>query len=227
MGTLYWQINDNWPVASWASIDYYGRWKALHYMAKKFYAPVAVSIQKTEKAVCVFLENETFEAQNDVEAVLRLRNVDFEIVQEWKARTTVDALESKELVSFEWNTMLKEKDNLFIEAEVVLADGNILYDTETVIPYKHMDLPKPHIITEVKELENYYEIMMQSDVFAPFVEMDFEKEDVIFSDNFFTISNEKPVIIRLDKKDIRKGSFESAQELKKKLKITTVADTYS
>ena len=38
MGTLYWQINDNWPVASWASIDYFGRWKALHYMAKILWA---------------------------------------------------------------------------------------------------------------------------------------------------------------------------------------------
>ena len=43
MGTLYWQINDNWPVASWASLDYFGRWKALHYMAKDFYAPLLVS----------------------------------------------------------------------------------------------------------------------------------------------------------------------------------------
>ena len=43
MGTLYWQINDCWPVASWSSIDYHHRWKALHYMAKQFYAPLLVS----------------------------------------------------------------------------------------------------------------------------------------------------------------------------------------
>ncbi len=43
MGTLYWQLNDVWPVASWSSIDYYGRWKALHYMARHFFAPVLVS----------------------------------------------------------------------------------------------------------------------------------------------------------------------------------------
>jgi beta-mannosidase len=43
MGTLYWQINDCWPVASWASIDYHGRWKALHYMARHFFAPALVS----------------------------------------------------------------------------------------------------------------------------------------------------------------------------------------
>jgi beta-mannosidase len=43
MGTLYWQLNDCWPVASWASIDYHGRWKALHYMAKQFFAPVNIT----------------------------------------------------------------------------------------------------------------------------------------------------------------------------------------
>ena len=43
MGALNWQLNDGWPVASWSSIDYYGRWKALHYMAKHFFAPLMVS----------------------------------------------------------------------------------------------------------------------------------------------------------------------------------------
>jgi len=43
MGTLYWQMNDCWPVASWSSIDFPGRWKALHYLARHFFAPVLVS----------------------------------------------------------------------------------------------------------------------------------------------------------------------------------------
>ncbi|KQV34686.1 MULTISPECIES: glycoside hydrolase family 2 protein [unclassified Rhizobium] len=43
MGTLYWQLNDTWPVASWASLDYGGNWKAMHYMARRFFQPVAVA----------------------------------------------------------------------------------------------------------------------------------------------------------------------------------------
>ena len=43
MGCVYWQYNDTWPCSSWSSVDYFGRWKALHYLARRFYAPVLVS----------------------------------------------------------------------------------------------------------------------------------------------------------------------------------------
>ena len=43
MGALYWQLNDMWPAPSWASLDWKGNWKALHYMAKRFYAPLLIS----------------------------------------------------------------------------------------------------------------------------------------------------------------------------------------
>lgn len=214
MGTLYWQINDNWPVASWASIDYYGRWKALHYMAAKFYAPVAISIQKTEDFICVYLENETFVEQN-CNVSLRVRDTTFHVIKEWKTEAQAKALSACVLLKCEMDTIFLNKEvkdncaddkkaidkcNLFFEAEVTLADGTILTDVETFVPYKHMELPKPHFTTEVKETEESYEITVQSDVFAPFVEMDFADADVIFSDNFFTISNERPVKIQLEKR---------------------------
>ena len=47
MGAVYWQLNDCWPVISWSSIDYWGRWKALHYYAKRFFAPVMISCRRS------------------------------------------------------------------------------------------------------------------------------------------------------------------------------------
>lgn len=226
MGTLYWQINDNWPVASWASIDYYGRWKALHYMAVKFYAPVAVSIHKTDSFISVYLENETFEAKKCKEVSLRIRDLDFGIVKEWKAGGEAPSLSAQELLSCDMDPNWMNRDDLYIEAEVVLEDGTRFIDTDTLIPFKHMALRKPQITTEVTECEDCFEIRVQSDTYAPFMELDFDDADVIFSDNFFTVTNEKAVVIRMDKKDIMQGSFADAEDLKKRLVITTVADTF-
>ncbi len=57
MGTVVWQLNDIWPVASWSSIDYYGRWKALHYIEKRAFAPVMISCEEvgelSERPFCV------------------------------------------------------------------------------------------------------------------------------------------------------------------------------
>lgn len=240
MGTLYWQINDNWPVASWASIDYYGRWKALHYMAAKFYAPVAVSIQKTQDSISVYLENETF-AEKKCSVSLRVRDVRFHVLKEWHVDDAkVEAFGAKELLSVPFKTEFvdtgfADADNLFLEAEVLPGkssipltdtDGIVLTDTDTLMPYKYLELPKPHFTIEVSELEDCFEITVQSDVFAPFVEMDFADADVIFSDNFFSISNEKPVVIRLDQSDILRGSFADAADLKARLVLKTVADTF-
>lgn len=226
MGALYWQINDNWPVASWAGIDYYGRWKALHYMAAKFYAPIAVSIQKTQDHISVWIENET-SAEQKCSASLRVRDMGFGIVKEWNADGQAGAFSAAELLRCPFQTEFADTgfagaDDLFLEAEVVLADGTVLTDTDTLIPYKHLELPAVHLTAKVMEAGNCFEITVRSDGFAPFVEMDFADADVIFSDNFFTISNEKPVAVRLDRRDILRGNFAGAADLEARLVLTTV-----
>ena len=72
MGTLYWQLNDCWPVASWSSIDSQGRWKALHYMARHFYAPVLISgVEDIEaSSVDIHLTNDRLSAfQGEVQVL--------------------------------------------------------------------------------------------------------------------------------------------------------------
>jgi beta-mannosidase len=61
MGTIYWQLNDTWPVASWSSLDYGGRWKAMHYLVRRFFQPVAVAAIPSEdgKAIHFSLVNDT------------------------------------------------------------------------------------------------------------------------------------------------------------------------
>ena len=73
-GSLYWQLDDCWPVASWSSIDYYGRWKALQYFARKFYAPVLVSPVIDKGVVSIYGISDR---RTDARARLTARLIDF------------------------------------------------------------------------------------------------------------------------------------------------------
>ena len=72
MGSLYWQVNDSNPVISWSSVDYYHRWKALHYNARKFYAPVLISADGEDKDNIRL--NVSSERQEEFSAVIRWRS---------------------------------------------------------------------------------------------------------------------------------------------------------
>ena len=109
MGAIYWQLNDCWPVASWASVDYEGRWKALHYYAKRFFAPVMVSCEEQnwmtaeanmnrehfvyEKSIRLNVTNETLEDKK-VLVKWALRNADASVVKAEEQEVTVPALSS-------------------------------------------------------------------------------------------------------------------------------------
>src|SRR6185295_18349763 len=74
MGSLYWQLNDCWPVASWSSIDYYGRWKALHYTVKEAFQKYLISVDDTGKFFVIYI---TSDDTGPSKAVLRLITEDF------------------------------------------------------------------------------------------------------------------------------------------------------
>ena len=75
MGSIFWQLNDCWPVASWSSIDYYGRWKTLQYYARRFYAPILVSPHVEDGALKVYTVSDRLKP---APATLRLRLMNFD-----------------------------------------------------------------------------------------------------------------------------------------------------
>ncbi len=97
MGTLYWQLNDNWPVCSWSSLDYGGKWKLLHYAAKRFYNPLMVtSFSKTPDSVQVWTVNDRTE---DTKALIEFTVCDFsgKTILKESFDTTIKA-ESSEMI---------------------------------------------------------------------------------------------------------------------------------
>ena len=115
MGAIYWQLNDCWPVISWASIDYCGRWKALHYAAKRFFRPLTLSCAEEglltqdpninferyeyeenalKKGMRLCVENETM-LSHTVEVTWQLRRADASMIRQGRETVTVEPLSSK------------------------------------------------------------------------------------------------------------------------------------
>ena len=222
MGTLYWQINDNWPVASWASIDYFGRWKALHYMAKKFYGPQAVSMCMDGDTMQVYLANESMEAQS-YQVVFYVKNMECEILEKITGKGTVGVQESGQILTVDVSGWEDKKYEIFLEAEVTLADGRVLRDVETLVPYKYLELDKPEITAEVEEQDDAFVIHLKSSCFSPFTAVGFTDVDATLTDNFFHMTDGGEICVRLDKKDVRNGEIRDAADLTRQMEILTLA----
>lgn len=190
MGALYWQFNDNWPVASWSSMDYYGRYKVLHYMARRFYAPVSGSIAVHGSSCEAWVSNETDEYLRSTGTV-KIKELDFTVLYESEVAIEIPPFTAKKVFEGkfeqyfsggEWN-----KDWVFIEFKF---DG--LREWETFLPIKEMRITEPVIKVTV---ENSVEkVELKKDHFVPFVFLEGSNEDFIFEDNAFAIT--EPVTYR-------------------------------
>ena len=199
MGTLYWQLNDIWPVASWASIDYYGRYKALQYVAKRFFSPVLLSCMETgEKTTrpVITLEESVFDyatkaqlcVTNDTLAEVNgtifwaLRNNSGEVLKEGSQQITVPALSVVWLDEMDFEKTDVEHNYLSFE---MIADGQSLSGgTVLFTAPKHFAFKNPNLRYE----RNGDEITVYADAYAQYVEIDSPDSDFILSDNYFDMN---------------------------------------
>ncbi len=120
MGTLYWQINDCWPVVSWSSIDYFGRWKALHYFAKQAYDEVLVSPTVDDKKLNVFIVSDRLKL---FQANLKLEIINFDGKVPWSKsqQIKIDANSSGSFFEADVDKILKDMDKKkdFVSFEII------------------------------------------------------------------------------------------------------------
>ena len=194
MGTVYWQLNDCWPVASWSSIDYYGRWKALHYSAKRFFAPMLLSCEEeslsgqtqnvnaepfeVKKSVRFNVSNETRDARR-VTVCWQLRDASGDV-----------KIEEKEIVnsapfSAVWceRRALPEADLYGDYVSYQLYDGEEMLGSGSVLfcPPKHFRFVDPQLSCEIQGRD----IVVTAKHYAKGVEIRNAQDDLILSDNFF------------------------------------------
>lgn len=203
MGAVYWQLNDCWPVISWSSIDYTGRWKALHYYAKRFFAPVMISCQEEswltqeanmnrqhfqfEKSIHLNVTNETLK---DREILVKwyVRNAAAEILREEHAKNQVPALESVWLPKAE----LPEIDvfTQYVSFEA-WENGECVSGGTVIFSYpKYFRYEKPELTCKVEGNQ----ITVSSPVYAKSVEILNEQEDLVLSDNYFDLNGDSRTV---------------------------------
>lgn len=197
MGTIYWQLNDCWPVASWSSIDYCQRWKALHYYAKRFFAPLMLSCEEEGlltqdpnvnaepyelvKSIKLCVANETL---NDEKVIVRwaLRNNKSEMKKERAYEIEARKLSSKWLETVTMQEAALYEDYVSYE---MLKNGRII-SSGTVIfcAPKHFKFIDPKL--NYKIIEN--EIVISAENYAKSVEILNENDDMLLEDNYFDMN---------------------------------------
>ncbi|MCL1806205.1 MAG: glycoside hydrolase family 2 protein [Oscillospiraceae bacterium] len=217
MGAIYWQLNDIWPVASWASIDYFGRWKALHYYAKRFFAPVMVSCEETgemterpscvaqpepiRKAARLSVANETMSGVTGTVS-WALRDPAGSVLKSGEQAVTADALSSVWLEEMDFSDC-DELSN-YISYDFSANGETISSGTALFCMPKHFAFRDPKLSVK-REGDT---LTVTAEAFAKSVELYSGDEDFILSDNFFDINAGSVTvqIIRGDAKEIKARS---------------------
>ena len=219
-GALYWQLNDCWPVTSWASVDYDGRWKALQYAARRFYAPLALSLEDDGSQIRVFVANDHPQPwqgtwQWSLETLLG------EKVEAGSGDVTVPPTSASCLLEFDFASALKKYGAAHLVFTAGLFDGAECLASQTSLfaKEKKMDLPDPEIHSEVTQEGENLLIALTANAFARFVWLQLEGADPVFSDNFFDLPACRTVQISCPK-----PAGWSLEQAKCSLRVRSLAD---
>lgn len=222
MGAIIWQLNDIWPVASWASIDYYGRWKALHYAAKRFFAPVMISAEEEgelsqnpkineyhpaplEKSFRLNVCNETL---RDVtgEVVWALRTPDGAIVRQNQQTLTIPAMSAKWLDKVDCADASLTGHYVsfaFVVDDVAVSEGTCIFCAP-----KHFEFTDPQLTAET----HGDTIIVTSHAYAKQVWLESEDADLLLDDNAFDM-NPGTKVVRVVKGTAEKVRVRSVWDL--------------
>lgn len=220
MGTLFWQHNDCWPVASWSSRDYFGRWKAQHYFAKKAFDNILVSPIAENGVLNVYIVSDHLKA---IKGNLDIRIMDLRgnVVSEKRVKVTVPANTSKVQFSEKVENLLGDKkaNEVVVCAKFTTDNGQVVKNNYFLTRYKDIDFPKANINLQSVAIENGYEVTVNSDVYARGVFLSIDGIDNFFSDNYFDVIPGEPVKISVTT-TLDKATFD------KQLRSVCISDAY-
>ncbi len=190
MGSLYWQVNDSNPVISWASLDYFHRRKALHYIAKKFYAPVLLSADDHNPERIRLNVSSERQEEFIAEISWRSRKNTGEIIVQGSKTVTVKPLSAEYFLTLtpdETGISSSDKKSSYIEFSLIENGETLSANTCMPVRPKQFKFVDPQLMFFVKDCGERFEITINSEAFAKGVWLDLKTADCVFSDNFFDL----------------------------------------
>ena len=206
MGSLYWQLNDSWPVVSWSSIDYYGNWKAMHYQSQRAFAPVLLNAFKEGDDLCIYtLSDELKEHKN---ATLQLKVMDFngKVLSKKVVKGEVPANASAVFHQEAYAGLATNPTNTLLLMTLKDQKGKVLSEEIYYFNYpKDQELPVAKVSYKVKQMDGKCEVTLSAKQLARDIFIEIPYQGARFTDNFFDLlpGQTKKIVITSD--EIKKG----------------------
>ena len=224
MGTLYWQLNDSWPVVSWSSIDYYGNWKALHYQAKRAFAPLLVNVIQEGDSLNIYLISDMLEKQSQLTLEMKVidfngKTLDKEVIKTVEVpMNTSSCIVRKPLDT--WVNPEQRKSSFLLLSLKDKSGRKVAEEVYFFDKTKNLELPQTAISMKVKQLDGKCELTLSSPKLAKDVFVQIPVQGARFTDNFFDLLPGENKKITITSPEIKKGES---------LNITVkhVRDTYN
>ena len=231
-GALYWQLNDCWPVSSWSSIDYFGRWKALQYATRRFYAPVLLSCSVAEDGgtAALYLTNDLPVAWHG-EVRWSLERLDGSVEADASVLVVAPGLATKTVCSIDLPVPAADRESVVLVAELLEGGVRRAIVITPFVPDKHLALRPPNITLDTYPsvdgtgpsaapgAPTTATVRLQSDTLVRWVELSIEGMDALFSDNYFDLPAGRRIEVEL-----RLPPGRSVEQIR--LRVRSVVDTY-
>ena len=225
MGTLYWQINDCWPVASWSSIDYHGRWKALHFMARRFYQPVLVSGLEDAAAgtIALHVTNDLREAVTGKLTWLATDAAGRRMASGARS-VTAGPLGDTAVGVISLATVIGKKGahDVLVWLDFKPDAGDTCDNLVLFARPKHLELLNPKIKVAVRDLKDgSFEVTLNAVAPALWTWIELEGEEMRVSDNFVHLSAGRP-----GKMILTPARSLTLSAVRKAIKVQSLVDTF-
>jgi beta-mannosidase len=222
MGALYWQVNDCWTVASWSGMDYFGRWKAMHYYARRFFEPLLVSPHMAEDKMNIYVVSD-FPITKNAGLKVTLMDLSGKELMSRTENIRVEPLKGKSYLSLPVKEILGERDgsDAVLVAELQ-SDGKTVSQNHYYFKsFKDLKFQKAEIKTEITKNKKGFEISLSADKAARSVYLSGLTGEGVFRDNYFDLLPGRDFKVHFEtEKKI------SVDEFRKKLRVRSLIDAF-